>query len=51
MKEKQKKKFFDFKGMRIEERLKKAFNLIIVIASVGSIAGILSLLIVVANFE
>ncbi len=46
-----KKKFLSFKGMRIEERLKKAFNIIIMIASVGSIAGILSLIIVVANFE
>ena len=43
--------FFNFKGMRIEARLKKAFNIIIAIASVGSVAGILSLLIVVSNFE
>ncbi|MBQ7360272.1 MAG: methyl-accepting chemotaxis protein [Lachnospiraceae bacterium] len=43
--------FLNFKGMRIEARLKKAFNLIIAIASIGSVAGILSLLIVVANFE
>ena len=43
--------FFNFKGMRIEARLKKAFNIIIGIASVGSVAGILSLLIVVSNFE
>ena len=42
---------FKFKGMRIEARLKKAFNLIIIIASIGSIAGILSLMIVVSNFE
>ena len=51
MKEKQKKKFLNFKGMRIEERLKKAFQTIILIASVGSVAGILSLIIVVSNFE
>ena len=50
MKEK-KGDFFRFKGMRIEARLKKAFNLIIIIASIGSIAGILSLMIVVSNFE
>lgn len=50
MKEK-KGSFFEFKGMRIEARLKKAFNLIIIIASIGSIAGILSLMIVVSNFE
>lgn len=48
---KKKKKLFDFKGMRIEERLKKAFNIIIMIASIGSIAGIISLMVVVANFE
>ena len=48
---KKKNKFLNFKGMRIEERLKKAFNIIIMIASIGSVAGILSLMIVVANFE
>ena len=53
MKEKKEKKnnFLNFKGMRIEERLKKAFHYIIMIASIGSIAGILSLIIVVTNFE
>ena len=50
-KEKKKGNFLNFKGMRIEARLRKAFNMIILIASVGSIAGILSLMIVVANFE
>ena len=46
-----KKKLFNFKNLRIEARLKKAFNLIIVIASIGAVAGIISLIIVVANFE
>ena len=48
-----KKGIFDlnFKGMKIEERLRKAFNVIIIIASIGSVVGILSLMIVVANFE
>ena len=41
----------NFKGMKIEERLRKAFNVIIIIASIGSVVGILSLMIVVANFE
>ena len=50
-KDTKKGKFLNFKGLRIEARLKRAFNIIIVIASVGSIAGILSLMIVVANFE
>jgi len=45
------KNYLNFKGMRIEERLRKAFNIIIIIASIGSIAGILSLMIVVSNFE
>ena len=48
---KKKGKLLNFKGMRIEERLRKAFNIIILIASIGSIAGILSLLVVVSNFE
>lgn len=50
-KTKKKGKFLNFKGMRIEERLRKSFNIIIILASIGSIAGILSLLIVVSNFE
>lgn len=44
-------KFLKFKGMLIEARLKKAFNYIITIASIGSIVGLLSLIIVVGNFE
>ena len=48
---KQKNGFFNFKGMKIEARLKKAFNMIIIIASIGSVVGILSLMIVVSNFE
>ena len=52
MKEGKKKKgFLNFKGMRVEERLRKVFNIIIIIASVGSVVGILSLMVVVANFE
>ena len=50
-KEKKKGKLLNFKGMRIEERLRKAFNLIILIASIGSVTGILALIIVVTNFE
>ena len=50
---KQKTKLFDFnfKGMRIEARLKKAFNLIIVIASIGSVIGIISLVTVLGQFK
>ena len=50
-KEKKKGNFLNFKGMRIEERLRKAFNIIIAIASVASVVGIICLLIVVANFK
>lgn len=50
-KDTKKGKFLDFKGLRIEARLRKAFNIIIMIASIGSVAGILSLVIVVSNFE
>jgi len=42
---------FNFKGMRIEERLKKAFNLIIVIASIGSVVGIIALVVVIGQFK
>ncbi len=52
-KQKKKSKLFDmnFKGMKIEERLRKAFNMIILIASVGSIVGIISLMVTVSQFE
>ena len=50
--EKEKKRgLFHFKGMGIEAKLKKAFNIIIVIASIGSLAGLLSLIVVVSNFK
>ena len=48
---KKKSKLLNFKGLRIETRLKKAFNIIIAIASVGMVIGIICLLVVVANFE
>ena len=49
--EKKKNGFFNFKGMKIEARLKKAFNMIIIIASIGSVVGIISLMTVVGQFE
>lgn len=50
---KQKTKLFDFsfKGLRIEARLKKAFNRIIVIASVGSVVGIIAMVTVLGQFK
>ncbi len=50
-KTKKKGKFLNFKGMRIEERLRKAFNIIILIASAASVIGVICLLVVVANFK
>ena len=43
--------FFNFKGLRIQERLKKAFNMIIVIASIGSVVGIIALAVVIGQFK
>jgi len=45
------KKLLNLKGLRIEARLRKAFNIIISIAALGLVIGILCLLIVVGNFE
>ena len=52
-KENKKKKngLLNFRGMKIEERLNKAFNMIIVIASIGTVVGIIALMVVVLNFE
>lgn len=50
---KEKTKLFDFsfKGLRIEARLKKAFNRIIVIASAGSVVGIIAMVTVLGQFK
>ena len=41
----------NFKGMKIEEQLRKAFNVIIIIASIGSVVGLISLIAVVGRFK
>ena len=46
-----KKGVLSFKGMRIKERLSKAFNTIIIIASIGSVFGIIALMVVMGNFK
>lgn len=51
MKTKDRKGLFNFKGLRIEARLKKAFNTIIVIASIGSVVGLLALIVVIGQFR
>ena len=50
---KKKKGLFDlnFKGMKIEERLRKAFNMIIIIASIGSVVGLIAMITVTAHFK
>ena len=40
-----------FKGMRIEGRLKKAFNIVIVISAVASLIGLIAMIVVTANFK
>jgi len=50
-KKKKKTKLLNFKGLRIEARLKKAFNIIISIASLGLAIGVICLLVVVINFK
>ena len=40
-----------FKGLRIEERLKKAFNIVIVISAAASLIGLISMIVVTNNFK
>ena len=42
---------FDFKGMLIEHRLKKSFNLIIIITTFTSLLGVIAMLVVTAQFK
>ena len=50
-KEKTKAGLFNFKGMRIEKRLKKAFNLISIISTIVSIVGLIGIVVVTANYK
>ena len=43
--------FFNFSGMRIEKRLKKAFNIVTVISAVASLVGLIAILVVTSNFK
>ena len=43
--------FFNFRGMRIERRLKKAFNIVTVISAVASLVGLIAILVVTSNFK
>ena len=40
-----------FSGMRIEKRLKKAFNIVTVISAVASLVGLIAILVVTSNFK
>ena len=43
--------FFSFRGMRIERRLKKAFNIVSIIAAIGSLVGLIGIVVVTSNFK
>lgn len=40
-----------FSGMRIEKRLKKAFNIVTVISAVASLVGLIAILVVTSNYK
>ena len=40
-----------FSGMRIEKRLKKAFNIVTVVSAVASLVGLIAILVVTSNFK
>lgn len=42
---------FNFKGMRIENRLKKAFNIVTVISAAVSLIGLIAIIVVTANYK
>lgn len=41
----------NFKGLRIEERLKKAFNIVIMIAAVASLIAVISIIVIELNYQ
>ena len=40
-----------FSGMRIEKRLKKAFNIVTVVSAVASLVGLIAILAVTSNYK
>lgn len=42
---------FNFKGMRIEKRLKKAFNVVTIISAMASLVGLIAIAVVTSNFK
>lgn len=43
--------FFSFRGMRIEKRLKKAFNIVTIISAFASLVGLIAIVVVTSNFK
>ena len=43
--------FFHFRGVRIEKRLKKAFNLISIISAAVSLIGLIAIVVVTSNYK
>ena len=50
-KNKTKGNLFSFRGMRIEKRLKKAFNIVTIISAVASLTGLIAIVVVTSNFK
>ena len=42
---------FNFRGMRIEKRLKKAFNIVSLISAITSLVGLIAIVVVTSNFR
>ena len=43
--------FFNFRGVRIEKRLKRAFNIVSIIAAIVSLVGLIAIVVVTSNFR
>ncbi|MBQ7066311.1 MAG: MCP four helix bundle domain-containing protein [Lachnospiraceae bacterium] len=43
--------FFNFRGVRIEKRLKKAFNIVSIISAIASLIGLIGIVVVTSNFK
>lgn len=50
-KDKKAKKLFNFRGIRIEKRLKKAFNVVTAISALATIIGFIAIIVVTMNFK
>ena len=46
-----KNNLFNFKGVRIEKRLKRAFNIVTVIAALATLIGLICMIVVTVNFK